>query len=513
MLPSPDSVWGITDAREDQTWKKYLSHLSIGNTVLALRGYQPGPQPGPQSGIYSHLNIERADFVKILEKRNGPLWLGEVDGRIGQFPIGCCDNNVALTAPKPSLWTKTPNHFSTRTTFFILLALSTITWLMYSLLWPVSSNLPVPYPLYSNVEDPLLAAAAAGSMEKISEVVKSYTDNPMEGALLAAAACGSFQNVSELLEQGIKPNVRDSKLRTPLHLAAANGNNETIALLLKYKTTWFADDNITPLHLAARYGHTAAVLQITQTSTHDVIRDRATFSQATRKLQDSVGMALGQHLANFLARKTFSARELAVIFGHGGTALAFPDSQADYLQAFSCASMLGDAQLVETLWNHHNQLLWQQKHGSLGKAVRWFPAPPLHLAVMSGDRATVAFLLEQGLDPNDQSSRSISRLMTEAFPAYSSTAHYAAMRGSTELLLKLKQRHADLTALDHQSRTPLSYAVENLNTEAVEFLVKQKYRKNQYLGPGHKWQDKKRKLKGVPDKRIRDALKSLGPNI
>ena len=103
--------------------------------------------------------------------------------------------------------------------------------------------------------------------------------------------------------------------------------------------------------------------------------------------------------------------------------------------------------------------------------------------------------------------------MTDAFPAYSATAHYAAMLGSTELLLTLKQRGADLAALDHRSRTPLLYAVENLNTEAVEFLVKQKHRKKRYLGSGHRWQDKKRKVGGVPNERIRNALRSLGSDI
>ena len=54
-------------------------------------------------------------------------------------------------------------------------------------------------------------------------------------ALLAAAAAGSWNRTSRLLNEGAKPSIRDSNLRTPLHLAASNGNTEVIALLLEQK--------------------------------------------------------------------------------------------------------------------------------------------------------------------------------------------------------------------------------------------------------------------------------------
>jgi len=527
--PSYNSVSSIKDRVSNYIKKEKVPTLSIGNTMLVINDYM--------TRLPGHLDLAKGDFVKILEKKNGRLWLGESHGRIGKFPIGSCDTSVGLIGsdienqlPPPSAKPFHPSRKSSDYTagaMFLFILLIIVVWLIHTCVGffmeyisnvrPFTSDLvdryPVYTPVYTDVEDPLLAAAAAGSIKTVSKLINSYTHDPAAGALLATAAFGSVDKTSELLEQGIKPSIRDSKLRTPLHLAAANGNNETIALLLKYKTGWFAEDNITPLHLAARYGHASAVLLITRTSSHDGSGERATFPQATRKLQVSTGKAFGQQLAKFFARKTFSARELAVIFGHGTTALAFPNRKSDYHQAFSCASMLGDAQLVEALWDHHMQLRWHQRHGSLGEVVRWFPAPPLHLAVMSGSPATVAFLLEQGMDPNDQSSRSISRWMTDAFPAYSAAAHYAAILGSTRLLLILKQRGADLAALDHRSRTPLSYAVENLNTEAVEFLVKQKYRNQRYLGSGHTWQDKKRKVDGVPNKRVKNALKSLGSKI
>ena len=140
---------------------------------------------------------------------------------------------------------------------------------------------------------------------------------------------------------------------------------------------------------------------------------------------------------------------------------------------------------------------------------------------MSGNRATVAFFLERGLQAKDQSTNCISGFFTDAYPPYSSPAHYAAIVGSTELLFALERRGADLTALDHLSRTPLSYAVEKLNEAAVELLVKRKHRNrsgwlfgsrvsNTYLGSGHIWLDKKQKVNAIPNPQIVKALQDVG---
>lgn len=117
------------------------------------------------------------------------------------------------------------------------------------------------------------------------------------------------------------------------------------------------------------------------------------------------------------------------------------------------------------------------------------------------------------MNANDQASRSIAGLFTDALPPYSSPAHYAAIIGSTELLLTLERHGADLTALDYSSRTPLSYAVENLNEAAVELLVKRKYPRKRYLGSGHVWRDKEQEAGAVTSKRISEAPKSLGYSV
>ena len=360
-----------------------------------------------------------------------------------------------------------------------------------------------------------------------ADIAADSVDETSKHALFTAAGAGSSKDVTKLLTLGVKPSIRDqSNLWTPLHYAAANGNTKTISTLLKHKDTgWFADNDTTPLHLAARYGHTDAVQQILKLSGHNWDTERAMDQQAIEKIKAATKSKHDRQFETFLQRKTFTARELAVIYSHDSTVRAFQShSEGNTFHALSCACTLGNVDMVETIWNClRGQWFWQSS-GSRGSQVRWFPAPPLHLAVMSGSRATVAFLLERGLQANDQSTNYVSRFFTEAYPPYSSPAHYAAVVGSAEILIALERRRADLTALDHRLRTPLSYAVENLNVAAVELLVQRKYRNrsgwitgsritNTYLGSGHVWSDKKHKAAAISNPQIVQALKNIGFSI
>lgn len=73
-------------------------------------------------------------------------------------------------------------------------------------------------------------------MFRATQTVEVVYEHP-KGDLFAAAAAGSSQDVSNIPKQGVNPNIRDSKLWTPLHHAVVNGNEETINSLLEYKNT------------------------------------------------------------------------------------------------------------------------------------------------------------------------------------------------------------------------------------------------------------------------------------
>ena len=322
-------------------------------------------------------------------------------------------------------------------------------------------------------------------------------------------------------DPNLNPYIRGPNNWTPLHYAAINGSEKTIKQLLRYKDIdWFADDGVTPLHLAARHGRTSAVRQFLQLSGHDWNHERAWYPEATEKLKAATGNKLDKQLEEFFHRKTFTARELAVVYGYKDTAFAFRvGSGGDILCALSCACIMGDADMVKAILRElENRWFFSETVPPHGQA-RWFPAPPLHLATMSGDRATVNRLLESKAKVNDQSTNFWRRTFNDGYPAYSAAVHYAAVVGSKEILFDLERKGANLAALDHLQRTPLSYAVENGNEAAVERLIRVKYpvgwlRRSaaavDLLGPGHVWSDKELKQDAISSLPIRNALEKVG---
>ena len=95
-------------------------------------------------------------------------------------------------------------------------------------------------------------------IEKIIEEAVHYT-KALHKAVLEA-------NISEILEclshHGVDVNLPDEQGMTPLHLAAREGLNETIKLLLtvpNIKVNSTSNNGWTPLHIAARLGHAEIV--------------------------------------------------------------------------------------------------------------------------------------------------------------------------------------------------------------------------------------------------------------
>ncbi|CZR48694.1 uncharacterized protein FPRO_03984 [Fusarium proliferatum ET1] len=334
-----------------------------------------------------------------------------------------------------------------------------------------------------------------------SHIPKSASREELSVALLEAATVGSLRDAAALLKRGARCTIRDENLMTPLHLAASWGHYAILELLISYKNKdWYAQGGITPIHLAARYGHSKVVKMLISNGGHDWINDRADSPVTLQKFKFPPVIAHA---------KTFSARELAAIYGHENAVLAFPSTKKDdVLHAMSSACALGNQSMVETIWRHHKQRSYFKRHSNPTRLVSTFHAPPLHLAVTSGNPALVAYLLERDFPVNDQSTAKDSQ--------YSSPAHYAAITGSVEILYLLKSSGGAMASLDFRNRTPLSYAVEYEHVQAVSFLVRQVplYRSTSsedtvtlHLGSGHR-----EHMKGwnVMNGEIRKILKQIG---
>ena len=111
--------------------------------------------------------------------------------------------------------------------------------------------------------------------------------------------------------------------------------------------------------------------QLLKLSGHNWNRERAVDPQAIQDIKRAIGNKFDKQFETFYERKTFTARELAIIYGHPNTALAFhSESEGDILHALSCACMLGDVEMVETIWDHLKNRWYHQKPKQLDSQVR-----------------------------------------------------------------------------------------------------------------------------------------------
>lgn len=86
---------------------------------------------------------------------------------------------------------------------------------------------------------------------------------------------------------------------------------------------------------------------------------------------------------------------------------------------------------------------------------------PLHMASRNGEATTIARLLEQGHDVNEQAALGFTAL------------HLAVLRGHTEAVLLLLQHGAEIDAQAKEGPTPLHMAVSVGRTETAELLLEQ----------------------------------------
>ncbi|RYP39454.1 hypothetical protein DL767_002188 [Monosporascus sp. MG133] len=229
--------------------------------------------------------------------------------------------------------------------------------------------------------------------------------------LLRAAREGQNQVFELLYENRANLNTADGDGRTPLSLAAMNGHEAIVKLLLeaeKVDVDWKDNCHQTPLSLAAMNGHEAVVKLLLKTEKVDADSKNIYYCRTT--------------------------------------STEFSD-----LTPLSLAAARGHAAVVKLLLETEKvDVDWKDRSGQT----------PLSLAAENGHQATIELLLAiKGVDVNSRSGSGQVPLSLAA------TGGHAAV---VKLLLETKK--VDINYNDH-GQTPLSWAAKNGHEDIVKLLL------------------------------------------
>jgi ankyrin repeat protein len=248
---------------------------------------------------------------------------------------------------------------------------------------------------------PLHEAARDGKLSRVKALVKKYpnavdTWNDFgRTPLHLAAEYGHNETAVFLLEKGTDIDVRGPRGDTPLHLAAGNGHTSTVELLLNRKADIHAEDlrGITPLHGAVT---------------------------ADRK------------------------EVVELLIGRGARVNA---------RAFEGAVPLHSAASAETA-----RLLIAA--GAEVDAANNFGFTPLHSAAVSGHLEAANLLIEKGAAVNAKSQHGFTPL------------HEAAFGGAYDTAKLLIEKGAEINARTNSGSTPLNVALNTNHGKTAKLLRK-----------------------------------------
>ena len=300
----------------------------------------------------------------------------------------------------------------------------------------------------------------------LPEISSIATQGAPQLALRYASVCG-LPDVVEFLvtecSQSVDPRSNRS-LPTPLYLAAKNGYDEVIKLLLRYGANVHAMGNQrwTALHVAAANGHLPA--------TH-VLLDH----HADTHVQDDYGK---------------TPLHCALENGHLEVALCLIKRSGDQnirddrnITPLHLASEKGYLEVVLALFEHHAD----------GSARDKGNKTPLHRALDHRRLPVIQALLKHGVDPNtryDKENTSVLYLASaegylEAVQTFlehgadpnirdddmRTPLHIASQKGFLDVVVTLLEHKADVDALDDEMTTPLYQASLNQRLPVVRALL------------------------------------------
>lgn len=249
-----------------------------------------------------------------------------------------------------------------------------------------------------------------------------------------------------------------------LHLAAANGDAETTAILLEAKADWREQDlrGLTPLGVARLKNQPEVAKALRQRGASENIFDVAYTggdAQAEQLLQRDKSLAAATNAMGW------PAADIAAGAGQTEVLRRLLDSGAS---AERPGSYDGRTPLhLAAMYNQTNTARLLIRRGANVNAFDRSGFTPLHLAALRGAAEVAEILIKHKADPNQLMSEPAEETTPEmpmmgganaAKLAQESPLHLAAAMGQTNMIRLLLASGASVNAVDGMGRTPLDLA-------------------------------------------------------
>lgn len=281
-------------------------------------------------------------------------------------------------------------------------------------------------------------AVARNDLRATRHAIEIGADDSLKTALGIAmlfdgAAKHDLGAVRFAIEIGVDVEVKNAEGRTPLHVAASQGKEEIVQMLVSAQSNLNAQEEnkrtrLTPLHLAAQKGYPEIVRILLK-------------GGAERDSRDCRGRTPLYYAVSHRHEET-----VRILLEYGADTAA-TDSAGE--QIFDIAATAGSASIIALLI----------ANGADPNTKMKTQETPLHWAVSKGRVDVVEILLNHGADRNAQNGKSETPL------------HIAASSGFGEIVTILLNASADREARDLHGQTALLAAARAHCEAVIELLL------------------------------------------
>ncbi len=284
---------------------------------------------------------------------------------------------------------------------------------------PIQKTEPEPNPERSAVVELLIEKGA------LIEGKTKYGTTPLH----VAAAAGQDYLVNLLLDKGADIEALDNNNRTPLFSAFEKDKSRTVKALLARNANINAKDNVgrIPLHVAAQAMHQDLVEMLLAKGTDVNMADANQWTPLHSAAEKgSLGIA-------------------ELLLAHGANATAADIAQRTPLHV---AAQRGDVQLAKLFVANGANVNAKDRNGRT----------PIHAAAWEGHWGPVQVFIGEGADINVADANGFTPL------------HIAAEQGHTRMVKLLMSRGANVNLRNSEARTPLRIAEDAENKEVAALL-------------------------------------------